>query len=342
MMDYLIICDPDGTHVTRLINDFSINPKNIWVWDSIPTHQSFLGLLQKKLGFNHITIDLMKENYHMKFDKVLSNPPYDDQMYVKIMKLLPKLLKKDGQFQFLVPNKILIPFTNAAKFAKDNFSIDRIDLTYGKEFVESIEGTWVCNVVGKLGKTVSKFLLILPNGEEVKTDFDSPNPVMEMNKIDFDLHNKIMRKDNKFISHRQGDINEKYFVYIRPTAKRVNNKLRYQGITKFVEKDFVVGYKPDGSEIICKATKSGFYQVCKSKEQAERMLKIYTESELFRYISFCNIGNTFISKFNKEFLPNVEDCSYNSEQDVYDFFNINDDEIKHMQTVLKKQRDRHH
>ena len=325
-MDYLIICDPDGTHATRLITDCSIDPKNIWVWDFVPTHQSFLKLLSKKLEFNLITINLFEEKYHMKFDRVLSNPPYDDGMYVKIMKLLPKVLKKSGQFQFLVPNKILIPFTNGAKFAKDNLSIDRIDLTYGKEFVNSIEGTWVCNVVGKLGKTVDKFPLILPNGEKVKTDFDSPNPVMEMNKIDFDLHHKIMRKDNKFIHHKQGYINEKYFVYIRPTAKRVSNKLRYHGVANEYTNDM----------------KAGFYQICKSKEQAETMLKIYTESELFRYISFCNIGFTMISRFNREFLPNIENCSYDSEQDVYDFFNINDDEVNHIQKVLDKPRNKHH
>ena len=72
------------------------------------------------------------------------------------------------------------------------------------------------------------------------------------------------------------------------------------------------------------------------------MLKIYTESELFRYISYCNIGFVMITRFNKEFLPNIEDCFYNSEQDVYNFFNINDEEIEHIQNVLNKSRDRHH
>jgi len=326
IMSHLILFDPDGSGVVRLIEEYGIDPSKVYVWDNLSTHMSLLRLLSKKLNFNIIEQDLFKENIRMKFDKILSNPPYDDGMYVKVMKLLPKLLASDGEFQFLIPNKILIPFTMASTFAKNNLSIDRIDLTYGKSFVESIEGTWVCNVVGKLGKTEGKFPLILPNGEVVETDFDSPNPVMEMNPIDFVLHQKIMRNDNKFVSHKKGPIVDKFFVYIRPTAKRVSNKLRYHGVAN--------QYLPD--------MKGGFYQVCESVEQAERMLKIYTESELFRYISFCNIGFTMISRFNKEFLPNIEDCQYNSEQDVYDFFNITEEEITHIQTILKKPRNKHH
>ena len=40
----------------------------------------------------------------MKFDRILSNPPYDDSMWVKAMKYLPNLLNPNGKFQFLVPN----------------------------------------------------------------------------------------------------------------------------------------------------------------------------------------------------------------------------------------------
>ena len=357
MMDYLVYYDPDGTTCTRLIQDHKIDPKNLWVWDNLPTHRALLKVLSKKFGFTLIEETKWTNSFHlppgewnkllllgydMKFDKILSNPPYDDSMWVKAMQQLPRLLKPGGEFQFLVPNKILTPFTKGATFAKENLSIDRIDLTYGKSFIPAIEGTWACNVVGGLGKT-DKFPLTLPSGDVVETDFDSPNPVMEMDKVDFDLHHKVMRKDNKFIFHKTERIDSKYFCYMRPTPSRVDNKLRYQGIVnEFVEKDTVVGLTEKGKEIICKETKNGFYQVCKSKEQAERMLKIYTESELFRYISYCNIGFAMITRFNKEFLPNIEDCLYNSEQDVYNFFNINDEEIEHIQNVLNKSRDRHH
>jgi hypothetical protein len=325
-MRYIILFDPDGTHIMRLIEEQNINPSDVYVWDNIPTHIPLLRLLANKYKFNVIEKDLFTENIGMRFNKILSNPPYDDGMYVKTMKLIPNLLTDDGEFQFLVPNKILIPYTKGATFAKKNLRIDKIDLTYGPSFVDSIEGTWVCNVVGGLGETTNKFPLILPNGDVVETDFDSPNPVMEMNRIDFSLHNKVMRNDNKFVMHRKKRIDVKYFVYIRPTAKRVNNKLRYHGVTN----EWVEGLE------------NGFYQECNSKEQAETMLKIYTESELFQYISYCNIGFTMISRFNKEFLPNIEDCCYNSEQDVYDFFSVTEDEKEHIRGVLAKKRNKHH
>ena len=325
-MNYLVLFDPDGTHTMRLIVEYGISPSNVYVWDNLSTHHSFLQKLAKVYKFNVIEQDLFKEEIGMKFNKILSNPPYDDGMYVKTLKLLPKLLTDDGQFQFLIPNKILIPFTKGAAFAKDNLYIERIDLTYGKSFIESIEGTWVCNTVGKLGKTEGKFPLVLPDGKVVETDFDSPNPVMEMNEIDFILHQKIMRKDNKFVPHKTEKIAHKFFVYIRPTAKRVNNKLRYHGVANECV---------DGLE-------NGFYQVCSSAEQAERMLKIYTESEIFRYVSYCNIGFTMISRFNREFLPNIEDCQYNSEQDVYDFFGVTEEEAEHIRKVLNKKRNKHH
>ena len=325
-MDYLVLFDPDGTGTMRLIVEYGISPSNVYVWDNLSTHQSFLQKLAKVYKFNVIEQNLFKEGIGMKFDKILSNPPYDNQMYVKTMKLIPKFLKDDGEFQFLVPNKILIPYTMGATFAKKNLHIDKIDLTYGSSFVDSIEGTWVCNVVGGLGETTDKFPLILPNGDVVETDFDSPNPVMEMHLTDFTLHKKVMRNDNKFVMHKKQKIDVKYFVYIRPTAKRVENKLRYHGVVnKWV-----------------KGLEKGFYQECNSAEQAERMLKIYTESELFRYISYCNIGFTMISRFNKEFLPNIGDCCYNSEQDVYDFFSITEDEKEHIRGVLAKKRNKHH
>lgn len=325
-MNHLVLFDPDGTGTMRLIKEYGVNPENVYVWDNVPTHLPLLRLLASNYKFNIIEQDLLTENIGMKFNKILSNPPYDDGMYVKTMKLLPKLLTSDGEFQFLVPNKILIPFTKGAVFAKESIHVTKIDLTYGKSFVESIEGTWVCNVVGKLGKTDGKFSLILPDGKVVETDFDSPNPVMEMSEIDFVLHKKIMRNDNKFISHKKDRITDKFFVYIRPTAKRVNNKLRYHGVANQYLDDM----------------KEGFYQVCSSAEQAERMLKIYTESELFRYVSYCNIGFTMISRFNKEFLPNIEDCQYNCEQDVYDFFGITEEEVEHIHKVLNKKRNKHH
>lgn len=325
-MDYLVLFDPDGTGTMRLIVEHGISPSNVYVWDSLSTHQSFLQKLAKVYKFNVIEQDLFTEDIDMKFGKILSNPPYNNQMYVDTMKLIPNLLTEDGEFQFLIPNKILIPYTKGATYAKKNLRIDRIDLTYGRSFVDSIEGTWVCNVVGGLGKTVDKFPLILPNGDTVETDFDSPNPVMEMNPIDFTLHEKVMRNDNKFVMHKKERIDIKYFVYIRPTAKRVKNKLRYHGVAN----QWVEGLK------------NGFYQECNSAEQAERMLKIYTESELFRYISYCNIGFTMISRFNKEFLPNIENCCYNSEQDVYDFFGVTEDEKEHIRRVLAKKRNKHH
>ena len=261
MMDYLVYYDPDGTTCTRLIQDHKIDPKNLWVWDNLPTHRALLKVLSKKFGFTLIEETKWTNSFHlppgewnkllllgydMKFDKILSNPPYDDSMWVKAMQQLPRLLKPHGEFQFLVPNKILTPFTKGAIFAKENLSIDRIDLTYGKSFIPAIEGTWACNVVGGLGKT-DKFPLTLPSGDVVETDFDSPNPVMEMDKVDFDLHHKVMRKDNKFIFHKTERIDSKYFCYMRPTPSRVDNKLRYQGIVnEFVEKDTVVGLTEKG------------------------------------------------------------------------------------------------
>ena len=117
-MNYLILFDPDGTATMRLILEHGISPSNVYVWDNLSTHQSFLQKLAKVYKFNVIKQDLFTEDIGMKFDEILSNPPYDDGMYVKTMKLLPNLLKEDGKFQFLVPNKILIPYTKGATFAK--------------------------------------------------------------------------------------------------------------------------------------------------------------------------------------------------------------------------------
>jgi len=49
-----------------------------------------------------------------------------------------------------------------------------------------------------------------------------------------------------------------------------------------------------------------------------------------------------ISRFNREFLPNIEDCQYNSEQDVYDFFGVTEEEAEHIRKVLNKKRNKHH
>ena len=115
MMDYLVYYDPDGTTCTRLIQDHKIDPKNLWVWDNRPTHRALLKVLSKKFGFTLIEETKWTNSFHlppgewnkllllgydMKFDKILSNPPYDDSMWVKAMQQLPRLLKPGGEFQF--------------------------------------------------------------------------------------------------------------------------------------------------------------------------------------------------------------------------------------------------
>ena len=97
MMNYLVYYDPDGTTCTRLIQDHKIDPKNLWVWDNLPTHRAVLKVLSKKFGFtliDHFSDEIkwtnynrllpkewnkfILENYYMKFDRIISNPPYDD------------------------------------------------------------------------------------------------------------------------------------------------------------------------------------------------------------------------------------------------------------------------
>ena len=53
----------------------------------------------KSYKFNVIEQDLFTENIDMRFDKVLSNPPYDDGMY-KDNETNAKSSTEDGEFQF--------------------------------------------------------------------------------------------------------------------------------------------------------------------------------------------------------------------------------------------------
>ena len=87
MMDYLVYYDPDGTTSTRLIQDHKIDPKNLWVWDNLPTHRALLKVLSKKLGFtlietNSCAVTPLLEGYYMKFDRILSNPPYASILFL--------------------------------------------------------------------------------------------------------------------------------------------------------------------------------------------------------------------------------------------------------------------
>ena len=291
----------------------------------------------KKIGYNVISKNVFFDGSDMKkFDVLIGNPPYDNQMYRKFLSKIPDLIDKNGRFDLLFP---VYTFTRkkCIDILKSGVKIDTIDMRPGHHFKHTVNGAWVIRISGTLGVT-DKFDITLPNGDVIKDrTLDDINPssavfVEDMVKTelaplcmeDYTIANKVLNSSASLIKHKD-NISSQYFTYLSPIIRRMTAKdndeypgtLHLRTMVKQSDK-----------------TNDGYYVDVKSQDEAVNLSRIYGRSKLFVYLFWATASDSIYSDSFIKRLPNVDGLVYNSDEDIYKYFDLTDKEIARIEEVM--------
>ncbi len=320
-MNYLIIGEPKGHHTINLI-ERGVNPNDIYVWEDSAKGQYCVTMERATVTDN------LDDYAGMKFDVVIGNPPYNNGLYCQFMSKAGGLVSDTGEFDLLLPS---YTFTRkkSAKVCRNDVNLTTIDMTTGV-FFPSINGTWVTRYIGTKGSTGnSDITLILPNGDTTTITLNDIVPTSEkfikpngLTLDDISIIRKVLNSTIKCVSHKTSNIDIGTFAYIKPTLKYVSQPSPAAG--SFTLHGVVNRLTSD--------VKNGWYVEC---DNPNVVYDIYTQSRLFNYVHWLMVSDfPMVSKTYIESLPDVTQCTYKNEADLYEQFNLTSDEINRIESIF--------
>jgi hypothetical protein len=135
----LVICDPSGAQVAYLIEKCGVAPQNIWVWESCQTHLFRVECVNNAINIVTALEDLMGK---VKFDSVISNPPYSinshktgKSAYGDFAELGYNLLKEGGYGIMVHPPGLRKP-TNKRHYLMRDVQVEKLSIHSSKEGVK--------------------------------------------------------------------------------------------------------------------------------------------------------------------------------------------------------------
>lgn len=269
-----------------------------------------------------------------KFTRQIGNPPYNKGLYCDFIEIAADYLTEDGEFDLLLPT---YTFTNrgmSINACRDQIRLTSVDMTVGEYFRKSITGTWVARFRGTIGSTGDdEFDLTLPSGETIKTRLSDVNPGSQkfispngLSSVDYSIVRKVLTSTVEYNTDTITPVSCSNFTYIQPLVKYISKPSPAAGSFNIRG---VCNNKPDG-------VKDGWWIKTNTPEDADRILRIYTESKLFTFVSWATFSD-YGGNFNKHFmklLPDVTKLTYKNETDLYEQFGLTDDEIARIESIL--------
>ena len=159
----IIIGDPSGLHSLRAI-ECGWKPEDITVWENDPCHVYAVKQVNNKITIlkDYETTLKPLEDILMKFDAVLTNPPYQSNdgngelkgsgtgaLWWKISELSRGLLKDNGLMSFMTPTNILNggdQFTSAILGKKRKLDLKKVITSINESYFPHV-GTKICRWV---------------------------------------------------------------------------------------------------------------------------------------------------------------------------------------------------
>ena len=333
MRKLLIAGDPKGSHSLKAIKN-GWNPEDITVWENDKRHAYAVRCIDVriKILLDDHSLSLL-DSCTMKFDLLIGNPPYDNQMYRMFLEKIANVLDENGKFDLLLP---VYSFTkaNCIKIFKNDLKLESVDISCGKYFVHTVDGAWIARFRGRIGKT-DTFNITFPNGEVMERTLDDVNPtgakfIEHMHKkgndpmtpADYTIANKVMVGGADLIKHKKDTSFSEQYVYLSPVINQMTRKRNSLYPGAFALRGLISSHE---------GQKDGYVM---NSDDPQKVYSIYCESKLFVYLYWSIITSSIYADSFIKLLPDVTNLTYENEADLYKQFNLTDDEITRIESIL--------
>lgn len=301
-----------------LIEDYGINPKNIWLFGDSPEKKK----IANHLGINYNRINVLQE-INMKFDVIVGNPPYNSGNEALWKKFSRLAIDLSPVVVFITPRNI-VNGTITQKGANDSgfFNIIKKNLEYLDFSADNYfdVGKKICGWIYNKNHNNKTFIETTKN-ESLVEDITKYNylPYNFDKKIDFSIFQKIYTNNNMLEFTRVND--KKNFVgpcLVAPEMKHIS--LKYL----FVVNDLSSDSRIDANDIVSYKLSQKEIAGCDD----------YIKSNLFKYIFNMFGGSDVRVGIYKKF-PKIDFTKRWSNIDLYNLFQLSKEEIKHIEDVIK-------
>jgi hypothetical protein len=332
--------------VIVLLEDYGIDPKNIWLFGDSPEKEKVAKYL--KINYNSINI-LDGKKFDMKFNVVLGNPPFaergeNNKTSTNTTDLSLPFTQKafelvEDYVAFIIPSDWTGPNRSSLKnMLFESYKLKNITLHGDKwfdvqkdtlDFLFDKKHTGDCLIEDVKGK---KMFLKLDN----KTILSNENIQTKLLKK-FDLTNNLGSYWHRGSVNANDMVEVVNGIEIIETVGRKNEPLK----TKIISNKETCGLGEEGL-VIGNLGESGGIGNIKTKKKSQvgghsvvflftsypDNLKQYLESKLIKYLVSCIKKSTPNSKSLFENLPEIDFSKKYTDQDLYNLFGINDAEQK--------------
>lgn len=338
--------------------------EQIWMYDkSLAQVEVARELFPDFFKSKIIQKDVLNEEWPMKFDVVVGNPPFEGsdkatKLWIKFYERTFRFVKTDGIHSFVTPN-VWTRRPDSQNFSKvseilSNNELSFVNLNVNKYFHQIGEDIGY-QVVKKTTTTEnSKFTTFKNNEKTFEFEYEGGKiPFNEKDKIRYSIFNKV--ENSKFDEKLKDYFDKKGNTASPNSEELIEEKTEQKQIPVFYSasqvyyteyrESFNLGkklffnlsgyYFKEGQEEKYMPILDGFvrgknsYSVpVDSQEQGETLRNNYTR-KLFRFYIEQEKTSGFNSGIKK--LPWIGYENEYTDEEIYDTFNLSDKEIKHIQ-----------
>jgi hypothetical protein len=310
--------------VENMIYTCELQSRNVFLWlcgvdpkDEYTTNSYWGSFLDNEFDYHMKSVWCVE-----KFDIVIGNPPYqkgkDSNFYVKFIDKFFNISKKDAYLSYIVPNRFFQPSHKAHKSIMD-YDIKKVYHNLNDYFpnVSTHIGGFLLN--NNKSVTKNESVVCVFNDNTVEIDFNTPVPTdINMSSIVYkNLLDKIIKNKKLTFTKDRSDL------YIKRQWKRWNSITEIGGDHVF-NCILIYNEETDG--------KDGKWIKCDDIKKMEWYL---SKSNVIRFITKLFASAMNVPPFIWSIIPDVDLSKINNNQDLYNFFELNDFDIKLIEKTIK-------
>jgi len=280
-----------------------------------------------------------------KFDVVIGNPPFQgpkegsNSYWKKFIKSSLEMLKDDAYLCYVSPN-LWLSDNKIGPLMKQK-QIKYVDLSVGKYF-QGI-GSSFCYFIIQNNPYEEETIIRLDDGKTINVNLleDKYLPVKNINEKSIDIFNKFYKDQINFNQFSAGgrhrdfskekSTTHKYpayhtksqpLVYTKQPQHLKDKKVIYQTVSSFEP------FYDDGNIGVGRGSNSIFVN---NKEEGENLLS-YLNSKLFKFVQENSRQGGW---FGMKMLPEIDISKKWSDKELYDYFNLTQEEIDYIESNVK-------